>query len=89
MREERGLAGAALGHFRGCIKSDPCSSCPSSHNTRVCSQWYNVNIEMVGEEDMLCIAEWLRPGPNSKLVTKIKFERRIGGRGSCPGLGSV
>ena len=74
MREERGLAGAgaALGHFRGCIKSDPRSSCPSSHNTRVCSQWYNVNIEMVGEEDMLCIAEWLRPGPNSKLVTKIK-----------------
>ena len=27
------------------------------------------------------IAEWLRPGPNSKLVTKIKFERRIGGGG--------
>ena len=49
---------------------------------------------MVGEEDMLCIAvygiaEWLRPGPNSKLVTKIKCERRIEGRGSCPGLGSV
>ena len=87
MREERGLAGA--GALQRLYKSDPSSSCPSSHNTRVCSQWYNVNIEMVGEEDMLCIAEWLRPGPNSKLVTKIKFERRIGGRGSCPGLGSV